>query len=139
MRRFLPPADLLEQISGVEDGLRKNQTGERIAGVGVIASLAQVVAAFGLVDSGSGRYWWAGLASTLFAASAAVLARTRVWIRESSRPFRYTCSIEEFKPPESTASLDCGDMSRTLKFDLAEKLNERIRRLSFLGHTPNQR
>lgn len=132
MRQFLPPADLLEKISGVEEGLRKNQTGGRIAGVGLVASFVQAVAGFRFIGNETGRYWWVAVAGTLFAASAAVLARTRVWIHESSTPFRYTCSIAAFTPLESSANFDCGRLADALRFDLAERLNERIRRLSFL-------
>lgn len=131
--KLLPPADLLQRISGVEQGLKDNQKGGRLAGVGLVYSLAQLAVAldlFGDRKQSSTQQWLLALGVVVLGASLALLARSRVWIRESSRPFRFTCSVAPFQLDGLTC--ECRELPIWLRFDLAEKLNERIRRLSFL-------
>ena len=56
----------------------------------------------------------------------------RVWLRESQEPFRYTCSVAEFEvvPPVPNSSFEIGSY---LRYDLTERMNQRIARLSFLA------
>lgn len=132
---LLPPADLLEKVSGVEQGLRDNQKGGRLAGAGLVLSVAQLLLASDLFGDGnrsSVQEWWLSVGAIILAASLTLFARSRVWIRESSSPFRYTCSIARFHIDGPPSGHDCSELRTWLKYDLAEKLNQRIPRLSFL-------
>ena len=136
---LLPPADLLDRISGVEEGLRKNQKGRQVGGLGLVLSIAQLAVAADPFAGGPGsesRKLWIGIAAALVGASLLLYGRSRVWIRESSAPFRYTCSVAKFNTLGSTTEQDSSEVPEWIKYDLAEMLNERIRRLSFLedGH-----
>lgn len=69
-----------------------------------------------------------------FTISLLLLNWTRIWVRESREPFKYTYSVAEFAPgPEADQSgfdsLKSG-LIRWLELDLTEKLGERVRRLS---------
>ena len=128
----LPPADLLERISGVEQGLRENRKGGRLGGIGLGVSVLQAAAALGWLDAGGGRATIVVVSVAFGVASLGLLTRSRIWIRQSSTPFRYTCSIVPFDLEGSTREHKCEEIRTWLQYDLAEKLNERIRRLSFL-------
>jgi hypothetical protein len=88
----------------------------------------------------------AGIAFAFLGISLLLINWTRIWVKESREPFKYTFSVAEFEPgPESDrgASVANGPI-RWLARDLTEKLGDRIRRLSFLdevdvrAHEPDQ-
>src|SRR5918992_1005569 len=106
--KSLPPADLLKGISGVEEGLRDNKKLGRAGGVGLIVSVAQLA-----------------LASFLLVGSVLLYVRSRVWLRSSSRPFRYTCSLADFVPLGEVTSDYFPEFARWMRFDLAKLLNDR--------------
>ena len=86
---------------------------------------------------------WLG-AGLLF--SLTLVNWTRIWVKESREPFKYTYSVAEFEPgPESTYSGSLADDPICwLGRDLTEKLGDRVRRLSLLDdesvpeHDPEQ-
>lgn len=71
---------------------------------------------------------------------------TRIWVKESREPFKYTYSVAEFEPgPDSEPpGAATRDPIRWLARDLTEKLGDRVRRLSLLddgdvhAHDPDQ-
>ncbi|HEV2857528.1 MAG TPA: hypothetical protein VGW80_03890 [Solirubrobacterales bacterium] len=86
---------------------------------------------------------WAG---TGLAISLLLVNWTRIWVKESREPFKYTYSVAEFEqgPEVSRGSQAAGDPIRWLGRDLTEKLGDRVRRLCFLEdgdgreHDPDQ-
>jgi hypothetical protein len=88
----------------------------------------------------------AGIAFAVLGISLLLINWTRIWVKESREPFKYTFSVAEFEPGPETdkgASIADGPI-RWLARDLTEKLGDRIRRLSFLdevdvrAHEPDQ-
>lgn len=130
---LLPPADLLERIAGVEEGLRGNKKLGRAGTIGVVVSVSQLVLDqwLHITDTSAGR-WWQTVAVALLVASFALFVRSRVWLRESSRPFRYTCSLDEFVALGQLTQGLFPELAGWMKFDLAKLLNDRLGRLSFL-------
>jgi tetratricopeptide (TPR) repeat protein len=110
--------------------------GRRFRYVGWAGALLSVaaVAEKGLVPLLSNR---AGvLVGIGFGVSLLLVNWTRIWVRESREPFKYTYSVAELEPgPEVTAggpnSLAEGPI-RWLARDLREKLGDRVSRLSLL-------
>src|SRR5687767_4299224 len=100
MSRLLPPRDLLQQIDGVESGLRRGR-GARTAGLIVGAAQVAVLVVnnqwFGelvkAVESPGGgallEQWPLYLCVFLLALSFLAVGWTRFWLRESRQPFRY--------------------------------------------------
>jgi hypothetical protein len=138
--RLLPPRDLLQQIEGVESGLRRGRsartTGLVVGGVQVailvlnddwFTALADAVSSS---DAGAALDQWPlFLCVFLLALSALAVGWTRFWLRESRQPFRYTYSVTPFTPVEGEA---VQDLFVPLHADLRERLSQRIRRLSLL-------
>jgi hypothetical protein len=135
---LLPPNDLLKKVEGVESGLHQRQ---RLGVVGLILAVLQIVV---LVVNNE---WFQGLTTTnwtqlikqrwglllilIGAVTSLVLAAwSRFWLEESQAPFRYTYSIADFKPVSSDSKEEA--LSVQLSHDLAQRLNERIKRLSLL-------
>ncbi|HKA23033.1 MAG TPA: hypothetical protein VKN18_32490 [Blastocatellia bacterium] len=139
---IIPPADLLKQVDGIESGLRQRQ---RLGIIGLLATLVQgiiLVANNEWFQKLLARDWtdlfkthWpsllmlAGIVFFVFLAGWA-----RFWLDESQAPFRYTYSIADFKPVlgEKADGPREDRISVQLSHDLAERLNERIKRLSLL-------
>lgn len=131
---LLPPADLLQRVGGVEQGLRQRR---RLSLIGLVALAVQ-----GTLLVASSQWWnaltsanWAELRRqwpTLLLLLVAVLTlllvvAMRFWLKESREPFRYTYSVGGFEPV-----LDDSKDRRLswLRYDLTERLSLRITRLS---------
>lgn len=138
-RDLLSP-DLLNGLEGIEQGLRRRQSLGRIGVIGLLG-LATVQIGLGVSSlttsvswSAVMSQWWVFLASTVFAAILVLLVATKYWIKESRTAFRYTCRIVKFDAVAPTPD----DALPWLRHDLAELLNDRVGRLSFLDDEPAQ-
>jgi tetratricopeptide (TPR) repeat protein len=139
MPRLVPPSDLLTRVQGVESTLR---TGKRLGTVGWAAFAVSVVQVSALVYASG---WWQGISDLkwsglgedwpiivvtfLLIASVLLINWTRFWVHESKAPFRYTYSIDRYEPLGET---EPQPRLLWLREDLAERLSERIGRLSLL-------
>lgn len=139
--KLLPPDDLLEKVSGVEEGLKDNRKIKRFGTFGLLFSAAQLaVAAASSLDGDllKGRWEWlgrrpvVGLGVFAFAVSFLLVARTRLWLRESSTPFGYNCALVQFSALGKNAQRYFSEIPVWMRYDLAEMLNARVGRLSFL-------
>ena len=85
----------------------------------------------------------AWVCGTLVMVAAFLFGWTRVWIRESKEPFKYTFSVAEFTPapgpPATMPTAGPGNPMDWLARDLIEKLGERVGRLSLLNEPDEQR
>ena len=133
---FLPPSNLLEKTEGIERGLRQYQRLGRfgwLLGAGaVVLQLTLVVIPIlrpqlkDIIPSLSPIV----LACVVFAITAAVvtLVFIRLRLQDAQQPFRYTCSVAPFKAGQATKT---EERLAWLAEDLAQKLSERVPRLSF--------
>src|SRR3954454_23482493 len=95
----LPPADLLQQVEGIESGLRRGRRA-RTLGVVVGATQATVLIANSKWLGGLATADWSKVADqwpllvSLFLLVLSVIGAgwTRFWLRESKQPFRYVYS-----------------------------------------------
>lgn len=151
--KFIPPQDLLQQIQGIDQGLKQNKRLGKIGWIGFLISLAPILLEISrwwdelnweairnfswakLLDPA----WWQQLpAGQLLlipvisgAVFGAMLVWKRFWLKESNQPFRYTFSLETFQPvPGDNADADSN--LALLSHHLCEKINERIGRLLLL-------
>ena len=140
MPNIMPPADLLEQIEGIEHGLRQRR---RLGTIGWIASIFFMAVQVAVPVFNS--EWFAALRSyewekiieqwplllpLIFGIFFVFLSIwTKFWLTESQAPFHYTYSIDDFKPVPKTPT---EDKLSWLRHDLLERLSERIGRLSLL-------
>jgi hypothetical protein len=116
---IFPPADLLERVEGVKRGLRQRRRLGRLGWGGLLlASTIQIVVV--VVSSPFGKAlqdfakavhelgwltlakfagdWWPYLLPAFAIVLFLVIANwARFWLRESKAPFRYTCSVGDFK------------------------------------------
>ena len=136
---LVPPSDLLARVDGVESTLR---TGKRLGTFGWFAFVVSVVEVSALVYTSS---WWQGVrnlewsnlatdwpivgSTLLLIVSVLLINWTRFWVRESRAPFRYTYSIDQYQPLGDT---EPEPRLLWLGEDLAERLSQRIGRLSLL-------
>jgi tetratricopeptide (TPR) repeat protein len=134
---LIPPRDLLRGLDGIGPTLERSRRVGKVGWTAFAFSVVQLLLLtfsskwWGGVSGGlSGLEWW-GLtgAVVVLVASVMLINWTRVWVRESREPFRYTFSIGEFKPladtePEPRLGWLCED--------LAQRLNQRIDRLALL-------
>jgi hypothetical protein len=145
-KRWLPPSDLLADVKGIEKGLTQGRKLRKASNIGLVLVAAQFIA----VATDSPLWKWVNesldlttttqQAITGVSLGATILVllfwvRTGTWLAESKQPFRYTCSIVNFDPVRAPAAGQESEekpLRDDLKYDLAEKLNERIGRLSFL-------
>lgn len=133
--KLLPPSDILDQISGVEESLKDNRKAGRLGMGGVLVAVTQLAVAVpqALKDFPKGTAALPmGLGVFVLVGSIALVAKTRLWLRESSEPFSYTCSLVEFKALGEVAGKEFSEIPVWIKYDVAEMLNERIGRLSFV-------
>lgn len=145
---ILPPSDLLKQVEGVEDGLRKLR---RLGGVGHwgfwLSLVFEIVAWVLAHPPPSAPAWWktqlepraqafmwiAGLVAILF---LTIWTWSNFWLQQSRQPFRYTCHVGDFTAlGEDAATLPKWRV--WLAHDLARLLSERIGRLQFLDPPPS--
>jgi hypothetical protein len=139
---LFPSKDLLDQIGGIEDGLRRKRRLGQVGLVGLALSALQIAVLAGTSD------WWATLTNlswgtlaenwlvivppVLFALATTLFVAGRFWLRESRQPFRYTCQVAEFTPVSPTP----GGVLPWLRHDLTQRLNDRIGRLEFVDAEP---
>jgi hypothetical protein len=146
---ILPSAELLQQIGGIESGLRQRK---RVGTIGLLVFGTQTIV--GLANSD----WWQTLtdrgwidfwerlivldfdaASVVFVTGAAafafILNWKRFWLKESQAPFRYTCSIEDFQRiGDGTTGTKADKALSWLSNDLKEKLNQRLEKRLYFEH-----
>ena len=140
LANLVPDSNLLEQIEGVEAGLRKIQKIGRVGQYGFLfTAVLQIV--FGLFESGVLAAPPPGSAAAraltgIKIASLVVLPLflllftwSKFWLRQSREPFRYTCSIEPITPLPHSPKLR---ESAWLANDLEELLSQRIDRIRFV-------
>lgn len=143
LSELLPPSDLLKQFEGIESGLKQRY---RLGMISLIATLIQVVLLIANNEQVqkfiTGNYtqiieqywlWLFILVSTIL--SFLLFGWARFWLEESQSPFRYTYSIVDFKPIVDENDENGKDvrLSKHLAHDLAQRLNERIKRLSLIA------
>ena len=131
--KFIPPADFLEKAQGVERGLRQYQRLGRFGWLLGASGIALQAALWGLPKLGQDIPPLRSIVLAFFVLALVGALVTFVFIRlrlqEARKPFRYTCSVLPFKPGEGMQAEDTLDW---LAEDLAQKLSERIGRLSFI-------
>jgi len=141
---LIPDSNLLEQIEGVEAGLRKVQKIGRVGQYGfLITAILQIV--FGFInsevigapapDSGIARVITAVRIISLLALPLFILLFTwsKFWLKQSREPFRYTCSIEEITALPHSPKLR---QSAWLANDLEGLLSQRVDRIRFVKQDP---
>lgn len=149
LTEIIPKKDLLDQLDGVESGLRRLGLASTLAwSGGIVAVVLQIVAVayddWGLAaafDPAKTSHWAYLIVAALGLAGFASALSLRLRLRESKRPFRYTVSVDNFtvvvgedsKNPSSHLEPKLG----WLGHDLAQKLNQRVQRL-FFTETGNQ-
>jgi hypothetical protein len=137
---LIPDANLLEQIEGVEAGLRKIHKIGRVGQYGFLfTAVLQIV--FGAFESGvlpapAPGSTAARAITVIRIASLVVLPLflllftwSKFWLRQSREPFRYTCSIESITALSHSPALR---ESAWLANDLEELLSQRIDRIRFV-------
>jgi hypothetical protein len=136
---------LLERVGGIDRGL---QRGKRAHDIGRLAFLMSAV---GVLAATFTSGWWSDLASfdwssltrawplalgvAVLVLSILLINWTRLWVEESRRPFRYTYSIDTFKPVDGS---EPEPRLAWLRDDLAKRLSERIGRLALLDERYSQ-
>lgn len=137
---LIPSSNLLEQIEGVEAGLRKIQKIGRVGQFGfLVTAILQIVFESGLLpesppDSAAARAITAIHIGSLLVLPLSLLLFTwsKFWLRQSREPFRYTCSIEPIGPlPHSPKVREIAWLAN----DLAELLSQRIERFRFVDRS----
>ena len=109
--QFIPPNNLLERVQGVETGLRRAKSVEKAGwGAFVVSSGSVVVWALNNRESvaflnGTVAFWPVLIAVGAIVLIVMLINWTRIWVRASRRPFRYTYSIAPFKPIPGSESL----------------------------------
>jgi tetratricopeptide (TPR) repeat protein len=77
--------------------------------------------------------------STALAISILLVNWTRLWVKESREPFKYTYSVGDFVPGPDTEAIGFAPPNQSpigwLSADMTEKLGERVSRLSLLEET----
>ncbi len=135
---MIPPRDALRRVDGVETWLRRSRRvrGATFFGL-VVATIQLAIQVSRARAAGKLDFSWVVEHSVAVGSLAAVVLlatlflAARRWIQESREPFRYTCSVAEFDlvPPVPDPSFEIGSY---LRYDLTERMNDRITRLSFL-------
>jgi tetratricopeptide (TPR) repeat protein len=143
---IFPPADLLERVEGVKRGLRQRRRLGRLGWSGfLLASAIQIVVVAANSPFAKAAYelewptllkfagvWWPYLLPAFAIVLFLVVANwARFWLKESKAPFRYTCSVGDFRQMEG-GDPAVGSNWSWLADDLKQRLNERIGRLRFI-------
>ncbi len=141
---IFPSSDTLDRITGVENQLRRRR---RIGGLGwallILGSTVQIFAEINnlgilaLDELWESNPWLAGgLIAAAFVTILSLLLITwsTYWLKASKRPFRYICSVGEFKPvtKQEGGAPQIADAMNWLPQDLQRFLNERVQRFDFL-------
>ena len=101
--QLIPPKDLLERVQGVETGLKRGKSVEKVGWGAFIISAGPVVLWLvktaqdtGLKDS---DFLWPVIGVVAAIVVIVMLINwTRIWVRSSRKSFRYTYSIAPFDP-----------------------------------------
>jgi tetratricopeptide (TPR) repeat protein len=129
---FLPSSDLLQEVGGVESGLRRARRLGRVGRIGIVLGIASFGAQ--LVDAVPidllGLPWYV-LVPLLVTFLACVVAAAFAWfIEESRRPFRYTCYVANFTAAASEKDGEpCTPIEPMMSWlapDITRLLNERL-------------
>jgi tetratricopeptide (TPR) repeat protein len=123
VKGFTLPKDLLERVQGVETGLKRGKNIERAGWGAFIVSAGSVVIGLVTWDSwdqvpflgNSSVRWPVILAVVGIVVGVMLINWTRVWVRASRKPFRYTYTVAEFKPIIGTESLPRSAPSRHVR------------------------
>jgi tetratricopeptide (TPR) repeat protein len=134
---LLPPLDLLQGLEGIEAGLKKNHKAGLAGWLALLPSLAGLYTTLQSTADASGGVRpvyriLIGACAGAVAISLYLIGRSRLWRRESREPFRYTCSVRPFQALGQLAKDEFSELSEWMVYDMSERLNERIGRLSFL-------
>jgi len=144
---LFPPSNLLQQVEGIEQGLRRQRRLGALGWVGVVVAVVQAMAVViesKFWDTLTSQQWhkllygagtkpglldkWPFLVALgIFLLSVFTISWRRFWLKESEAPFRYTFGVEDFAAVTSKEPYLVW-----LRHHLSTKLNERIRRLSLL-------
>jgi hypothetical protein len=123
-------------VQGVEQGLLKGRRLGRAGGIGTVLAGAIEVGLVAAKRSGTIEVtsilsaWPFVVSGFVLALSLGLLNWSRLWLKESREPFRFTFSVDAFEPlPESKAT---DPKLRWLQSDLRDLLAERIGRLQRL-------
>jgi tetratricopeptide (TPR) repeat protein len=142
--------DLLKQIEGIDGRVTQGVRLRTAARIAAAISTAFAVAAPLLshyvrdhpLDETFGEAPFL-IALGAVVVSAVALSQARQWIRDARQPFRYTYSVDRFKPISIPQDQKLNWARDWIRADLILMLNERIRRLSLLpqekvlGDTPD--
>jgi hypothetical protein len=148
---ILPSADLLRQIGGVESGLRTRRRLGTIGWIGMLIGGSLQIAVILLNNKWFEnllhapweemlRSWPLVLPLLVVIFGALAFSWYKFWLKESQEPFRYSCSIGEFKPIRSESDgkqmpswlpHEIEEKLLWLSYDLADKLSQRVGRLLF--------
>jgi tetratricopeptide (TPR) repeat protein len=101
--QLIPPKDLLERVQGVETGLKRGKSVQKVGWGAFIVSAGPVVvwAVKTAQDSGlqdSAALWPVIIAAAVIVLIVMLINWTRIWVRSSRKSFRYTYSIDKFEP-----------------------------------------
>lgn len=151
--KFIPPQDLLQQIQGIDQGLRQNKRIGKVGWIGFLISLVPILLEISRwwdeLDWETLRHfswtklldpaWWQQLPPgqlllipvVSLVVFGALLLWKRFWLKESNQPFRYTFSLETFQPVSAEKADEDPNLA-LLSHHLCEKINERIGRLLLL-------
>jgi hypothetical protein len=122
-------ADLLERV-------RRSRGYQSVGALGALGSTALIVISKLVAQPGGAV---TAILLALLTASLALVAWTRLWLKESKEPFQYTYSVGAFAPMEGVDAISVeGSPIRWLTRDLTKMLSERVHRLSYLDeeHVP---
>jgi tetratricopeptide (TPR) repeat protein len=104
LRLFLPP-DLLERVEGVEAGLKRGKSIQKAGWGAFIVSAGSALAWLVTTDwkklpvIGDSRVLWPLIfAVAVIVVCVMLINWTRIWVRASRKPFRYTYSVAAFDP-----------------------------------------
>jgi hypothetical protein len=140
----LSPARVISGAATVDGSLTLGHRLVRVSWFGLVLAAVAEAIGIALVATASGKKnastldrvtdnWLFVAGLTLLLLSIAVLALTRLWIREANEAFRYTCSLGGFDPVTPEDGELFPDLSDRLRHDVGRRLSERISRLAFVA------
>jgi len=109
--RLILPTDLLERVQGVEAGLRRGKSIEKVGWGTFIVSAGSILV--WVVNNrqsvsflnGSKALWPVIIAVAFIAVIVLLINWTRIWVRASRKAFRYTFSVAPFQPIPGSENL----------------------------------